>query len=144
MLQNEPLPPICDPQVKVLFDSFPDDVRPHLLALRQLIFQTAASTEGCGHLTEAIKWGQPSYQTEHPKTGTPIRLGIPKSGTGRYTLYVHCQTTLWEAIQFHYQNEFVFEGTRALILRSDKTYSASMLRHCIAMALMYHRSQPSR
>ena len=37
-----------------------DKVRSNLLILRQLIFDTAAVTEGVGELEETLRWGEPS------------------------------------------------------------------------------------
>jgi len=67
-------------------------VRQRLLALRWLILDTAAATAGVGRIEEALKWGQPSYLTTNPKSGSTIRIDqVPPGG---YALYVHCQTNL--------------------------------------------------
>ena len=44
------------------------------MALRGLVFDTAARTAGVGGLTEALKWGQPSYLTEQTGSGTTVRI----------------------------------------------------------------------
>ncbi|MGI9414318.1 MAG: hypothetical protein ACR2PM_11650 [Hyphomicrobiales bacterium] len=54
---------IQDPDVRAVFDSYPKQTRDRLLALRGLILDTAARTEGVGALEETLKWGQPSYLT---------------------------------------------------------------------------------
>ena len=131
---------ITDPEIKAAFDGFPDDVRPQLLALRQQIFTTAAILKKHGHVTETLKWQQPSYQIIQPKSGTPIRLGVPKSKEGHYGLYVHCQTRLIESVSLLYPDDFLFEGTRALIINKDRTYPKKAIEHVIAMTLTYHRS----
>ncbi len=45
------------PAVAKVFDGYPPNVRRKLLALRSLIFQTAARTEGVGELLETLKLG---------------------------------------------------------------------------------------
>ena len=129
-----------DPALAAAYDHFDDDIRPHLLALRLLIFETAASIAGCGEVVESLKWQQPSYATIHPKSGTPIRLGAPKSAPGRYAIYVPCQTTLIETARLTFGDEFQFEGNRALIMSTDTTHSNDAIRHFLAMALMYTRN----
>ncbi|MCP4934866.1 MAG: DUF1801 domain-containing protein [bacterium] len=130
-----------DPMLVSAFNLFEDKLRPHLLTLRQLIFATAATIPDCGEVIESLKWGQPSYATVNPKSGTPIRLGAPKSSPGCYALFMPCQTTLIETIREIYHDDFQYEGNRALILRADTTYSNDNISHCMAMALMYYARQ---
>ncbi len=135
MMTNE----LRNPKLVSAFNLFEAELRPYLLALRQLIFETAATIPDCGEVIESLKWGQPSYATVNPKSGTPIRLGTPKSSPGCYALFVPCQTTLIETIREIYRDDFQYDGNRALILRADTTYSNDNISHCIAMALMYYR-----
>ncbi len=53
------------------FESYPSEVKPKLLFLRQLILQTAVETEGVGVVEETLKWGEPSYVVAG---GSPIRM----------------------------------------------------------------------
>jgi hypothetical protein len=46
-----------------------------LLALRRVIFATAAATPGVGVLTETLKWGEPAHVTAETASGSTIRLG---------------------------------------------------------------------
>ena len=128
-----------DASVAAVFDGYPRPVRAKLMRLRQLIFDTAAGTEGVGKLTETLKWGQVSYLTEMSKSGTTIRIDAAKDGSGRYAMYVHCQTNLIESFRRRYP--------RALQVRREPRRAASTratdvpieeLKHCIAMALTYH------
>ena len=132
-------PPPSEPQMRAAFDAFPSDVRMRLLALRQQIFAVAAATNGCGEIQETLKWGQPSYLTVRPKSGTTIRLGVPKAGAGRCGLFVHCQTSLVAMYREIYPIEFDYEGTRGLIIRAGQQHDRAALGHCIALALTYHR-----
>lgn len=61
--------------VASVFRSYPAALRPMLLALRELILDVAARTDGVGPLTETLKWGQPSYLTAETGSGTTVRTG---------------------------------------------------------------------
>lgn len=49
--------------VSAVFNRYPERMREKLMFLRQLIIETAATTEGVGELEETLKWGEPSYLT---------------------------------------------------------------------------------
>ena len=66
--------PTPNPSVADVFERYPAAVRPKLLALRKLIFETAEATEGVGPVTETLKWGEPAYLTEASKSGTTVRI----------------------------------------------------------------------
>ena len=68
------------------------------LALRKLIFDTAAQTEGVGELEETLKWGQPSYLTPETKSGSTIRID-GSGGDGRCAVYFICHTNLVESFR---------------------------------------------
>lgn len=133
---NEPEFP--DAAVKEAFDAVPARAREGLLALRTLIFEAAGATQSAGRVEETLKWGQPAYLTPDTKSGSTIRLGVPKSPEHDYALFVHCQSDLTRQFETNYPGEFEFEGTRAVLFRADKPIPADALRHCIAMALTYH------
>lgn len=63
-------PPI--PDIKAVFDAFPEPARTHLLELRKLIEEAAQESEVIGSVQETLKWGEPSY---HCKNGSAVRLG---------------------------------------------------------------------
>jgi hypothetical protein len=130
-----------DPKVAAVFDGYAPDVRAALLDLRRLILETAAATPGVGELTEALRWGQPSYPTQASKSGTTIRIDAVKTRPGAYALYVNCKTTLPESYRHLYPDAFGFEGNRALIFDAARPPPEETLRHCIAMALTYHRAK---
>ncbi|MHA1572057.1 MAG: DUF1801 domain-containing protein, partial [Alphaproteobacteria bacterium] len=76
--------PFQHPDVAAVFDAYPAALRRRLMALRQLIFETAALSEGVGPLTETLKWGQPSYLTQQSGSGTTIRIDGIKGQAGQY------------------------------------------------------------
>ena len=109
----------------------------HVQALRALIYETAAETDKVGPLTETLKWGEPAYLTESPRTGTTIRLGWDAVGQA-VSLYVHCQTTLVKEWRDLYETELELIDNRQLRLPTDRALPQAALKHCIAMALTYH------
>lgn len=128
-------------QVKEIFDAYPGDLKANLLRLRQLIFDTATGLEDVGPLEETLKWGQPSYLTNHSKSGTTIRLDQIKSKPGKYGMYVHCQTSLLQTYRDLYAEVLRFDGKRCIELDVENDPPEKALCHCIEMALTYHRSK---
>jgi len=135
--------PFDAPEVAQHFESYPSAARRRLLALRELIFDTAAATLGVGALTETLKWGEPAYLTRRG-VGTTVRIDWKPKDPDQYALYVHCQTTLIESFRLRFPNDFRFEGNRALVLDLDAEPPVDALRQCIAAALTYHRARRGR
>ena len=127
----------ADPAVAAVFAACPAGTRKRLLALRALVLDVAAKTEGVGPLTETLKWGQPSYLTEETKSGTTVRIDRLKKGDG-YALYVHCQSGLVPKFRELYSDTFRYEGKRALLFDTDARLPLPELRHCIGLALTHH------
>ena len=86
--------PFVDPAVARVFAGYPRSVRRKLLALRTLIFATAASTEGVGPLQETLKWGEPAYVTAESGSGSTVRIDWKKSKPSQYAMHFHCGTNL--------------------------------------------------
>ena len=70
-----------DSDVASVFKAYPPRIRAKLMALRELVFDTARRTGGVGPLTETLKWGQPSYLTEATGSGTTVRIDRLKEET---------------------------------------------------------------
>lgn len=132
--------------VAQVFDACPPALRPKLLALRELIFETAAATDGVGPLEETLKWGEPAYLTSHSKSGSTIRIGWKKADPSRYAMYFNCQTNLIETFSLLFPGEFRFEGRRAIVFDESDAVPSDSLACCIAAALTCHRKArtPSR
>jgi hypothetical protein len=124
--------------VAAVFASYPPAIRRKLLALRSLIFKTAASTPGVGALEETLKWGEPAYVTQN-KGGSTIRLGWKESSPSQYAMYFNCQTNLVETFRTLFPKEFKFAGNRAIIFDDEHRPPADALAYCIGAALTYHR-----
>jgi len=130
--------PIENEQVREVFATYPAAVRKRLLVLRDLILATAEATDGVGRIIECLKWGQPAYLTERPKSGSTIRIDAIRGEDRLYGLFVHCQTGLVSMFRDHYDGQLSFDGNRAVILSLDETVPVAPLKHCVAMALTYH------
>ncbi|GAB5536388.1 MAG: DUF1801 domain-containing protein [Rubricoccaceae bacterium] len=134
----KPHPPLTHEGVVAAFERYPPAVREKLLRLRQLVLDTAATTEGVGTIEETLKWGEPSYVTRAPKSGTTVRLASVRGTDDRVGLFVNCQTTLIGTFRQMYPDRFTFDGTRAITFHVDEPIPTDELRHCIALALCYH------
>ncbi len=126
-----------DERVAAVFDAYPRAVRKKLLALRKLIFDTAARTDGVGALQETLKWGQPSYLTAETKSGSTIRIDAIKGDETRYALFFTCHTDLVGSFRELYGDALRFEGNRSIVLDAADPLPMAELRHCIARALTY-------
>jgi hypothetical protein len=133
-------PDFSNAAVAMTFQSYPPPIRTKLLALRELIYRTAAETEQLGEIEETLKWGEPAYLTKS-KIGSTIRLGWKKSSPLQFALYFHCQTNLVETFRTLFANEFQYEGNRAIVFEEANHLPLDSLAFCIAAALTYHRSK---
>ena len=140
----EPVP-IGSSEVAAVFASYPDLLRPGLLALRQLILDTAVETEGVGPIEEALRWGQPSYLTSETGSGSTVRIA-PTGPTSAfdYAMYFICHTNLVESFERLFGDVFTYEKDRALLFSVDESPPTNELRECVAMALTYHSPKPVR
>jgi hypothetical protein len=133
--------PIKNAAVAGTFAAYPPKVRRKLMALRRLIFKTAAGMGGGGEIDETLKWVEPAYVTAQSKTGSTIRIGWKKSKPSQYAMYFHCQTSLVETFRTLFPNDFRYEGNRAIVFHEDDVVPADALSFCIEAALTYHRKK---
>ena len=134
---------ISDAGVASVFKAYPPGIRAKLMALRELVLDTADKTTGVGRLTETLKWGQPSYLTEQTGSGTTVRIDRLKADNG-YAIYFHCQSGLVGQFRELYPDTFKYQGKRAILFASDDRVPARELRHCIALALTHHSRKRSK
>ena len=140
---NPTVIPFVDSSVQSVFRAYPAPVRAPLLALRELIFVTAEQTEGCGQVRECLKWGQPAYLTENPKSGTTIRIDAAGDRQNSYAIFFHCQTRMIATFRDFYEDELVFDGNRAIRITAENPPPEEIIKHCLAMALTYRlKSNP--
>jgi len=128
--------PFASNAVAAAFDAVATDARKGLLKLRGLILETAAELPRIGPLEEALRWGQPAYLTPQSKSGSTIRLGVPKMAS--FALFVHCKTSLIGDYITMFPGKDRIEGTRAILF--DDVSQIDQKRHVwlIRRALTYH------
>lgn len=131
-----PAPDIASPKVRAVFDAYPAPVRTKLLRLRRLIFETAAAHGVADTLQESLKWGEPSYLA---KGGSAVRIDYKPKAPDRYAMYFQCQTSLVPTFRELHGQAFEFEGNRAIVFRRAQALPVEPLKHCISLALRYHR-----
>lgn len=119
-----------------IYQSYPQPLQADILAMRDLILATANETDGVGEIEETLKWGQPSFLTKKPKSGSTIRLDAVDERS--YALYFICHTHLVDKFRELYPESFTYNGNRALVFELGQEFPKAELKHCIAMALTYH------
>jgi Domain of unknown function (DU1801) len=129
-----------DAEVARVFAAYPSKLRKRLLALRRMIFDVARREE-VGKLQETLKWGEPAYVTAESGSGSTVRINRHKKQDGQYAIYFHCQTTLVDSFRTLFADVFNFEGNRCIVFHENDRVPVAALKHCIAMALTYHRDQ---
>ncbi|MFT5892620.1 MAG: hypothetical protein ACI9Y7_002732 [Dokdonia sp.] len=125
-----------NPEVKKVFDTYPESVKKKLLHLRALVLDAASEIDGLEKLEETLKWGEPSYLTKH---GSTVRMDWKEKNPEEYALYFKCTSSLVETFKIIYKDTFTFGGKRAIIFQLDDTIPETELKHCIALALKYHK-----
>lgn len=127
-----------DARVAAVFKAYPPHLRARLAALRELVFDTAARTDGVGRLDETLKWGQPSYLTAESGSGTTVRIDRLRNREDGYAIYFHCQSGLVDTFRTIYPDTFAYEGNRAIVFDAKDRLPVRALGHCIALALTHH------
>ncbi len=133
--------PFENAAVEQAFAAYPPAMRKRLLALRDLIFETAAATAGVGEIEETLKWGEPAYVTAQSKSGSTVRIGWKKASPSQYAVYFNCQTHLVDTFRTLFPGEFRYEGNRAIVFNESDTVATKYLSFCLAAALTYHRNK---
>ena len=67
-----------------------------------------------------------------------------KGSRGQFAMYFHCQINLIETFRDRYPEKFNFEKNRAIVFADGDAVPIDELRHCIALALTYHRDRRVR
>lgn len=112
-----------------------DVISKQLFALRDLVKQVAEEIEDSGVVEETLKWSEPSYVTKY---GSTIRINR-YAQTNQVAVYFNCQSSLIETFREIYSDTFAFEGKRALVLKKEQAIPVDELKHCILLALTYHK-----
>jgi hypothetical protein len=125
-----------NPEVKVVFNNYPNSVREKILYLRNLILDVAKEIEGLTILEETLKWGEPSYLT---KTGSTIRMNWSSKNPNQYAMYFQCTSRLVSTFKIIFKTTFKFDGKRAILFQIDDELPTEELKYCIKAALTYHK-----
>jgi hypothetical protein len=126
---------IDNADVAAVFDSYPRPIRQRALQLRKLIFDAARDCD-VNVPEETLKWGEPSYLD---KKGSTVRIGWSDKSPDDIGLYFNCQTTLVETFKEVYPDELRYAGVRAILIGRNEKIPAATIRHCVTLALTYHR-----
>lgn len=118
------------------FEHYPPAARERLLALRELIYQTASELGDVGGIEESLKWGEPSFKTA---SGSPVRIDWKASSPDRYAMYFHCGSKLVDTFRELHGDCLQFEGNRAIVFEIDQELPVDVVKQCLSMALRYHR-----
>ncbi|MES1265580.1 MAG: DUF1801 domain-containing protein [Variovorax sp.] len=137
-----PMRPFASSEVEAKFKAYPSNVRPKLLSLRELVFETAAATKGAGEIEESLKWGEPAYVTSN-KNGSTVRIDWKGRDPNHFAMYFNCQANLVESFRSMFPNDFKFEGSRALVFSLEDEVPKDSLAICIAASLTYHLKKRS-
>jgi len=127
---------IRNKEVADVFSHYPPSMRKKLMFLRTLVFEVASANEGVGEIEETLKWGEPSYIV---KGGSTIRMDWKSAYPDQYAMYFNCNSKLVDTFREIYGDTFKFEGNRAIVFSKQEKIPTAKLKHCISLALTYHR-----
>lgn len=125
-----------DPRVNDVFKNYPKAVKQQMLLLRDLVLSTAAEIESVENLEETLKWGEPSYITKY---GSTLRMDWKEKTPEQFAMYFKCTSKLVPTFRIIYKDKFNFEKDRAIVFKLNEEIPETELKHCIAMALTYHK-----
>ncbi len=125
-----------NPKVKTVFDNYPAPIRKKIRHLRKLIIAAAGEIPELKDLEETLKWGEPSYLA---KKGSTIRIDWKKKKPEQYAIYFKCTSKLVTTFKEVYNNDFTYEGNRAIVFQMEDKIPEEKLKHCIKAALTYHK-----
>ncbi|RJG40220.1 DUF1801 domain-containing protein [Motilimonas pumila] len=117
------------------FSTFPAQALPHLLTIRQWLFDISEQQE-LGVVKECLKWQEPSYQVAH---GSPIRLDFKPRQPDSVSIFFHCQTKLIDTFRQRFSDCLFFHGNRAIELPLKQPLPKAPLMACLTLALTYHQ-----
>lgn len=123
--------PAPSKQVQAVLDNMPPQMRKGAIALRHLIYDTAAQL-GQNPPQESLKWGQPSYVSTQ---GTPLRIAASKHGA--FGLFAHCQSTVISEFAQIFGNDFAIQGNREVSFANVADIQPDKLKQLIVHALTY-------
>lgn len=133
--------PAVPRNVAKAIDAYPAAAKKRLLAIRELVFETAAKHPEVGTVTETLKWGEPAYLTQETGSGSTIRIDFKEKDPEHVSLFFNCQTTLVGQMRREFPGEFSYVENRQVKIPLSGRLPKRVLSKCLAMALMYHRNK---
>lgn len=130
--------PFGSSAVALKFEQYPPPIRRQMQAIRALIFDVAARTNGVGVLEETLKWGEPAYLPSTTKAGSTVRIDWKPRAPHHLGVFFNCNTDLVGTFRAEFPFDFEFDGNRALLIDRSKPIPVVALRLCIEAAFTYH------
>lgn len=127
-----------NPDAKKVYQRYPQWAQEKLLSIRHQLFQLAQEHDDIGEIQETLKWGEPSYLTIKPKTGSTVRLAWHQHKPDVVGIYFNCKTSLIAQIEAVYGASLDYEGNRAILFSRTTDLPLKWIKHCLLMALTYH------
>jgi hypothetical protein len=121
-----------------LFTHLSAEMKTALMSLRDLVLDTARTTEGVGPIEEALRWDQLSFITAQTKSGSTIRIDVLRNDPNKYAVYVHCQSGLIDEFRNRYPSQMTYVDQRSIVFTLGQPLPMAELKHCISLALTYH------
>lgn len=123
-------------QVASVISDYPPNAKVVFSTLRDLVLTVAKETVGVENTQETLKWGEPSYLADG---GSTVRMKWSEKQPDQFSLYFNCNSILVETFKELYRDEFTYDGNRALSFPLDQKVPDEALKHCLSMAMQYHK-----
>lgn len=123
-------------QVAKVIADYPPQATAVFAATRKLVVSVAKETVGLDKTEETLKWGEPSYLADG---GSTIRMKWSEKNPEQFSLYFNCNSILVETFKELYQDEFTYDGNRAMSFPISEKIPEDALKHCMSMAMQYHK-----
>ncbi len=117
------------------FNTYPQEVTELAFRMKALLYEVA-EVEKINQIEESFKWGEPCFKAPD---GSPIRMDWKEKTPENFYIFFICSTKLIETFKELYRHTLVFEGNRAIVLKISDEQPTIILKHCISLALRYHK-----
>lgn len=123
-------------QIAETISDYPQNAKDVFLAIRTLVAKKAVDTVGMENTQETLKWGEPSYLAEG---GSTVRMKWTDKQPDQFFLYFNCNSSLVETFREIYNDEFSYDGNRAMSFSINEPLPEAALEDCLSMAMQYHK-----
>jgi hypothetical protein len=126
-----------NPEIKKVYERFPKEMKTKVLEVREIIFEVGKNNEKITKITETLKWGEPTYQRDRSKYGSPIKINYKKTMENHFSISVISSTNLIQKIKELYPKAFEFNGDREIIINANKKLPKNEIYKFIELALTH-------